>query len=109
MIKIDRSKEDFQREMDRNEEKMEQDKIMFTTEEGDQIPFYVIEQTMIAGNNYLLVTDGDEEEEESDAYIMREVTDEDDQIVYELIDDENELAAISKVFEELLEDIDIEF
>lgn len=87
---------------------MEQDKIIFTTEDGEQIPFYVIEQTMISGNNYLLVTDGEEEDEESDAYIMQEITDDDSQIVYELVEDEQQLKALSKVFAELLEDIDIE-
>lgn len=86
----------------------QQNKIVFTTEEGNQIPFYVIEQTMIAGQNYILVTDSDEEEEEGDAYIMREITDEDSQVVYELVDDEQTLSALSKVFRELLEDIDIE-
>ncbi len=87
---------------------MEQDKILFTTEDGEEIPFSVIEQTTITGVNYLLVTDGEEEDEEADAYIMKEVTDEDNQLVYELVDDEQELKAISKVFEELLDDIDIE-
>ncbi len=87
---------------------MEQDKILFTTEDGEEIPFYVIEQTMITGVNYLLVTDGDEDDEEADAYIMREVTDDDNQLVYELVEDDRELKAISKVFEELLEDVDIE-
>lgn len=86
---------------------MEQDKIMFTTEEGEQIPFYIIEQTTIAGQNYLLVTDSGEEEEEADAYIMKEVTDDNSQLVYELVEDGDEMAAISKVFEELLEDIDL--
>ena len=87
---------------------MDQEKILFTTEDGEEIPFYVIEQTTIAGVNYLLVTDGDEEEEEADAYIMKEVTDEDNQLVYELVEEEQELKAISKVFVELLDDIDIE-
>lgn len=88
---------------------MKQNEIMFTTEEGEQIPFYVIEQTTIAGKNYLLVTDSEEDEaQEAEAYIMREITDDDSQIVYELVEDDHELSAISKVFEELLDDIDIE-
>lgn len=87
---------------------MAQESILFTTEEGESIPFYVIEQTAIAGSNYLLVTDSEEEEEEAAAYIMKEMKDEQDQLVYELIENEQELAVISRVFEELLEDIDIE-
>lgn len=86
----------------------QQGKIMFTTDEGEEIPFFVIEQTMIAGVNYILVTDSEEDSEEADAYIMREVTDEEKQIIYEIVEDDHELSAISKVFEELLDDIDIE-
>ncbi len=86
----------------------EQDKIIFTTDEGEEVSFFVIEQTMIAGVNYLLVTDGEDSAEEAQAYIMRELTGDEDQAVYELVDDDHELSALSKVFEELLDDIDIE-
>lgn len=85
---------------------MEQNKIIFTTEDGEEIPFYVVEQTTIAGNNYLLVTE--DEEQEADAYIMREMRDEDSEIIYELVENDHELSAISRVFEELLDDTDIE-
>lgn len=87
---------------------MEKDSILFTTDEGEEIPFYVIEQTTLAGENFLLVTDSADDEEEADAYIMREVTDEDDQFLYELVDDDKQLEALSRVFEELLEDVDIQ-
>lgn len=82
------------------------DYIEFETEEGDKIPFYVIEQTMVAGVNYLLVADS--EEDEADAYIMREMQGDNDQTIYEIVEDETQLEALSKVFSELLEDVDIE-
>ena len=72
----------------------ETDFITFETEEGEKIPFYVIEETMVAGVNYLLV--------------MREVTTKDDEAVYEMVEDEGQLEALSKVFSELLDDVDIE-
>lgn len=87
---------------------MAEERILFTTEEGENVPFYVIEQTTIAGSNYLLVTDSEEGEEGASAYIMKEMKDEQDQLTYELMEDEQELAVISRVFEELLEDIEIE-
>ena len=87
---------------------MERDSILFTTDEGEEIPFYVIEQTTIAGKNFLLVTDSDGNTEEADAYIMQEITDKEEQLFYELVEDENQLEALSKVFGELLEDIDIQ-
>ena len=85
---------------------MEDGKIVFTTEDGEEIAFYILEETTISGVNYLLVTDSDEEEAE--ALILKEQKGEnDEETVYDVVEDEEELKAISKVFEELLEDIDI--
>lgn len=83
-----------------------QQQIIFTTEEGEEITFFVVEQTTISGKNYLLVTDS--EQEEADAYIMQEIEDQDGQSIYEILEDERELEAISKVFVELLDDVAIE-
>lgn len=88
---------------------MEENKIKyidFVTDEGEKVPFVVVEETMVAGTNYLLVADG--EEDQAEAYIMREVTDQGEEKVYEMVEDEEELEALSKVFEELLDDVDIE-
>jgi Protein of unknown function (DUF1292). len=85
---------------------MEDGKIVFTTEDGEEIAFYILEETTISGVNYLLVTDSDEEEAE--ALILKEQkADNEEETVYDVVEDEEELKAISKVFEELLEDIDI--
>ena len=46
-------------------------------------------------------------EGEADAYIMREMTDQDGQGVYETVEDDEELDAVSKIFSELLEDIEL--
>lgn len=81
------------------------EKIVFTTEDGEDMEFYILEETTISGVNYLLVTDSDEEE--ADALIFRERSSEDNETIYDVVDDDEELKAISKVFEELLEDIDI--
>lgn len=84
------------------------EQIVFTNEAGEEVRFFVEEQTMLAGINYLLVTDG--EGEEADAYILKCMGEngEDGEIVYEMVEDEQELDAISKVFTELLEDVSIE-
>ncbi len=80
--------------------------IFITPDTQEEVQFYIIEQTRINGMNYLLVTESDEEETE--AYILKDTskTEESDSI-YEMVEDE-ELEAISKVFSELLEDIDLE-
>lgn len=80
--------------------------IPFETEDGETVSFYVLEETMINGRNYLLVTDS--EEDEAEAYIMRKVTDEENQIVYEMVEEEMELEAVSRIFSELLDDVEFE-
>ena len=82
------------------------DCIEFETEDGKKVPFYVVEETVLGGTSYLLVTDS--EEEEAEAYIMREITDQDGQGIYEMVEDDSELEAVSKIFSELLEDIELE-
>lgn len=72
------------------------------------VEFFVLEETQLNGQKYLLVTE--EENEDADAYIMREVELEGDEITYEMVEDELEIAALGKVFAELLgEDTKVEF
>ncbi len=86
---------------------MEQGKICLTDEDGSEVEFYILEQTELGGSTYLLVTDSDEEEEEAEALILREIIDEQDNVVYETVEDETTLNALSGLFEELLEEVDI--
>ncbi|RKI41382.1 DUF1292 domain-containing protein [bacterium D16-51] len=82
------------------------DCIEFETENGEKVPFYIVEETMLGGITYLLVADSGEEE--ADAYIMREVEGQDGQAVYEMVEEDTELEAVSKIFAELLEDVELE-
>ena len=83
------------------------DKIVFQApQNGESIEFYVVEQTRINGTNYLLVTD--EEEGDCDAYILKEVSqEENDDITYELVESEEELEYMSRIFGEILEEVDL--
>ncbi len=82
------------------------DKIKFFDEDSNsEIEFFVLEQTTINGNNYILVTE--EEEGDCDCFILKEVSDADGEVKYEDISDDNELEAIGKVFAELLEEEDV--
>ena len=56
---------------------------------------------------FLFVTE--EEDGDSEAYILKEIADENDDVVYEMVEDDNELAALGKVFAELIDDADIEY
>jgi Mn-dependent DtxR family transcriptional regulator len=86
---------------------MKEEKIVFLTEDGEEAAFFVLEETRLGGNTYLLVADS--EEEEANALLLKEVPGENpEETVYDVVENEQELAALSKVFEELLEDIEIE-
>lgn len=82
------------------------EKITFTPQEGGAVEFYILEQTMIGGVNYLLVTDS--EEGDGEALILRDVSaPEDAEAVYEIVDDDETLNAVAAVFEKIMDDIDI--
>ena len=88
------------------EENKENKVVYFTTDEEEEVPFFVVEETKIAGENYLLVTDC--EEDEAVAYIFREVSENENDSFYEMVEDEEKINALSKVFAELLDDVDFE-
>ena len=91
---------------------MEQREVIpFVTEDGEELELYVLEQTKLNGLNYLLVADTlDEEEEDVEVYIMKETAakDGEEYASYEFVEEDGELEALGKIFEELLEDVDIE-
>ncbi len=77
-------------------------------EGGEPTWFYVLEETRINGVSYLLVTES-EEDDEAEAYILKDTSsDGEENAVYEFVEDDNELEAITKIFAELLEDVDLE-
>lgn len=83
------------------------EKITFVPDGGEAVDFYVLEQTTIGGVNYILVTDA-EEDAEGEAYILKDMSDSDAQErVYSMVEDDTEFDAVSAVFENILEDIDL--
>ena len=83
------------------------EKIKFMSEEMQETDFYVLEQTKVNGVSYILVTDS--EEDDAECLILKDTSAEDDkESVYEIVEDATELGAVLMIFEELLEDIEIE-
>lgn len=84
------------------------EKIKFMSEEmQEEVDFFVLEQTKVNGISYILVTDS--EEDDAECLILKDTSEENaPESVYKIVDDDVELTAIAKVFEELLEDVDIE-
>ena len=85
--------------------KTQPSKITLTSpEDGQDVELFVVEQTRISGINYLLATQ--EAEGDGDAYILKDVSrDGETEAVYEFVEDDRELAAISEVFSQMLDDI----
>ena len=84
------------------------EKIKFAFGDGNgEDEFFVLEQTKINGATYILVTDS--EEDDAECLILKETgVEEQTDKMYEIVEDDTELLAVSKVFEELLEDVSIE-
>ena len=78
---------------------MEERKI--TLVDDDQtLEFYVVEETKLNGANYLLVTDAEDDDEEGDCYILKDMSGADES--------DAELEGLMKIFAELLDDVDLE-
>lgn len=84
------------------------EKITFVFEDTkEEVEFFVLEQTRVNNKNYILVTDS--EDDEAECLILKDTSkDEETESVYEIVEEEVELTAVMKVFEELLEDVKIE-
>lgn len=84
------------------------DKIQFLTDDGNEmVEFFVLDQTRIGGRNYLLVAESTEDEAE--ALILKDMAPEDAlESLYKIVDDDAELQAVAKVFEESIGDIEFE-
>lgn len=86
------------------------EKIKFIPDGEDEVvEFFVIEQTRLGGVNYLLVTESEDETEDADAYILKDLSEQEDaEAVYEFVEDDDELNTVSELFEKLLDGVEFE-
>ena len=86
--------------------------IEFESEDGQKVSMAVIEETRINGQDYILVTEDNPEDEgvdEIEVMPLRLINDENEEIAcYESIEDDDELEAITNIFAEILAEDDIE-
>lgn len=85
------------------------EKLTFLDREAQEpLEVFVVEQTKLNGENYLLVTE--DEEGDSTAYILKEQPGEESgDLFYEIVEDDALLEALSGIFAEMLEDVDFSF
>lgn len=80
------------------------EKITFNPNGEDPVEFFVLEQTRIGGYNYILVTDF--EEGDGEALILKDISqDGEEESVYTIVSDDEELEAVAGVFENMLDDV----
>ena len=86
------------------------EKVKFTDPDTqEQIEFTVEEETQLNGIKYLLVSE-DAEDGTLDAYILKEIVTENEEVLYEVVEDEVEFMALAKVFAELTdEETDLDY
>lgn len=91
---------------------MNQERIItLTTDSGESLEFYVLEETQINNRSYLLVTDSAEEDQDGECYILKDLSlQSEEEALYEFVEDDNEIDYLYKIFSELLDgaDVDIE-
>lgn len=81
------------------------EKITFNPEGEEPVEFYVLEQTRIAGVNYILVTDF--EEGDGEALILKDISkDGEEESVFTIVSDDDELSAVAGVFQNMLDDVE---
>ena len=80
------------------------EKITFQPEGENPVDFYVLEQTRIGGINYILVTDF--EEGDGEALILKDLSkDGEEESVFAIVSDDDELSVVAGVFESMLDDV----
>ena len=80
------------------------EKIKFTDPDTQEVvEFAVEEETQLNGLRYLLVSEG-EEDGDCEAYILKEVSTDDEEVVYQMVEDDVEFSALAKIFSELTDE-----
>ena len=83
------------------------EKVTFRPDGEEPVEFYVLEQTRIGGYNYILVTDS--EEDDAEALILKDLSrDGEEEGLFTIVSDDEELSAVAGVFENMLEDVELE-
>lgn len=80
--------------------------LVFKTENGEEITFYIEEETRVNGVSYLLVSDSDKEN--ANAYILKDVSSqEDSEAEYVMVEDDTEWDAVAGLFCQMMEDTEL--
>lgn len=81
------------------------EKITFNPGGEEAADFFVLEKTRIGGVDYILVTE--QEDGDGEALILKDVSDDgEEEGVFLIVSDEEELSAVAGIFENMLDDVE---
>jgi uncharacterized protein YrzB (UPF0473 family) len=80
--------------------------IVLKTENGEELTFYVEEETRVNGISYLLVSDS--KTQDGNAWILKDLSpDGAEEAEYVMVEDEVEWNAVADLFSQMMEDTDL--
>ena len=84
--------------------------VVFVDEDGNDLEFYILDVVEYKNNIYLLVVDNiDEDDDEvAEATILKEIEVEEDDFVYEMVEDDEEFNQVAEVFDRYSEDYELD-
>ena len=80
---------------------MTEEKLVFTDDEGQEESLFILARTKLGENDYLLVKESEDAEE---AFILKLTEENGDDLIFDVVDDDDELEALAGIFEQLLDD-----
>lgn len=84
------------------EEEFEEEEFQFITmidEDGTEIEFVIMDKVELKGKNYLLVVENEMiDNEETEAIILKEASSDEEDITYEVLEDDDEFDLIAELF-----------
>jgi len=83
--------------------------VVMTDEDGNDVEYVIIDEIEHNGNRYLVMIEADDDDDdEAEAVIYKHAGEENDEVIYEEID-EKEFESLLEILKERLSDFDVEF
>jgi uncharacterized protein YrzB (UPF0473 family) len=92
-----------------DEDMMEEfETVVMTDDDGNDVEFVIIDNIMSAGERYLLVVEKElMDDDETDAIILKEISIDEEDVTYELVEDDAEFDRIADLFAQSGEDYEV--
>lgn len=90
-------------------DEMEFEIVTMTDEDGTEVEFSIIDNVACGGERYLLVVETEGmEDDETNAFILKELSINTDDVTYEMVEDDAEFDRVAELFARKAEDYTVE-